>query len=65
MRLVRIAAALLLTGVLVVQPQAGQAAANFPRIDAAGVAVVSGTTFPTYGARIAALEGIRDWRRSV
>ena len=56
MRLVRIAAALLLTGVLVVQPQAGQAAANFPRIDAAGFAVVSGTTFPTYGARIAALE---------
>lgn len=55
MRPLRIAAAVLLLASSLVATDA-RAAASFPRIDASGFALVSGTTFQTYGARIAALE---------
>ncbi|WP_026162589.1 hypothetical protein [Kribbella catacumbae] len=37
-------------------PALAEAAATFPRIDASGFQLVTGDTFATYGARIAALE---------
>lgn len=50
---------LLLTAALLIglcQVPTAHAAASFPRIDASGFQLVSGDTFATYGARIAALE---------